>query len=109
MTGDEIHEMRLLGYVDNGLIKKLPVFPGDEDTFGYLFDPSSYGQFIDGTPNGHSPGFIDKQQYIGSKLDSSCNILYKDKPYIYKEGVEYKIFNLHIHTKNLSKFTSDEN
>ena len=108
LTGDEIHEMRLLGYVDNQLIRKLPVFPGDENSFGYLFDPSSYGQFIDGTPNGHAPGFIDKQQYIGSKLDSSCNILYINKPYLYRDGKKYKIFNLHIHTKNLSKFTSDE-
>jgi len=104
ITGDNIHEMRLLGYIDDGIITKLPVLPEELNEFDFIFDPSSYGQYIGGTPNGHSPGFIDRKQYVGSKLTDNMQIIFDDKPYIIANNKKYNIFNLHIHCKKLNKF-----
>lgn len=104
ITGDEIHEMRLLGYVDDGIITKLPVLPEELNEFNFIFDPSSYGQYIGGTPNGHSPGFIDRTQYVGSKLTNNMQIIFDGKPYILVNNKKYNIFNLHVHSKDLAKY-----
>ena len=61
--------MRLIGFYGHDLITKLPVYPNTETYGNFIFDPSSYGQYLDGTPNGHSPGFIDKEQ-----IALACNI-----------------------------------
>jgi hypothetical protein len=104
ITGDEIHEMRLLGHIDDGIITKLPVLPDELNEFNFIFDPSSYGQYIGGTPNGHAPGFIDRDQYVGSKLTNDIQIIFDGAPYIIANNKKYNIFNLHIHSKNLSKY-----
>lgn len=103
----ETHEMSLLGACSKDLIKDLPTHPFFTRTFGdFIFDPSSYGQFIDGTPAGHLPGFIDNTQLVGSvfnKYPPKINFIDK-KPYLYYGGGIYKLYNLHIHTKQLQKF-----
>jgi hypothetical protein len=103
----ETHEMRLLGHCGANLITPLPGHPKLTTPFNnFIFDPSSYGQFIDGTPAGHPPGFIDKSQLIGSVFDlEQPTIYFQDKKpiLIYKEK-DYKIFNLHMHSKKLQKY-----
>jgi hypothetical protein len=103
----ETHEMRLLGHCGIDLITPLPGHPKIATSFNnYIFDPSSYGQFIDGTPAGHPPGFINKEQLIGDIFDQEQpTITFRDKKPIltYKEK-DYKIFNLHVHSKRLQKF-----
>jgi hypothetical protein len=103
----ETHEMRLLGHCGADLIKSLPGHPAISEPYqDFIFDPSSYGQFIDGTPAGHSPGFIDKSQLLGSVLDQEQpTITFRDKkPILSYNNKDYKIFNLHIHSKNLQRF-----
>lgn len=104
-TGDHIHEMRLLHFCGHDLIKKFDVFPttGKEE---YIFDPSSYGQYLDGTPNGEKPGYLDTSHIVGSKITSKCNILFNKKPYLVYNDVTFPIYNLHVHSKNLNKYTS---
>lgn len=103
-TGDEIHEMRLLGYCGQDLIRDLPVHPSLGDLKGYIFDPSSYGQHIGGTPNGHAPGFIDDEQLAGPLIRKSKVYMRDNFPYIEYGGNEYKIFNLHMHNKKLHEY-----
>lgn len=103
----ETHEMSLLGYCGKDLIKDLPVHPYLTRTFSdFIFDPSSYGQFIDGTPAGHLPEFIDNSQLVGSvfkKYPPKITFIDK-KPYLYYASGIYRLYNLHIHTKQLQKF-----
>jgi hypothetical protein len=104
LTGDNIHEMRLLGYCGKDLITKLPVYPSVETYNEFIFDPSSYGQYIDGTPNGHKPNFIDPKQLVGSMLTDKDEIIFDKVPKLIHNSKEYNIFNLHVHTKNLTKY-----
>lgn len=101
----ETHEMRLLGYCGVGIITDLPVHPIHGNINEFIFDPSSYGQFIGGTPAGHPPGFIDKHQKVGRLLNNDSIIQFNNKPQIIYLNKQYPIFNLHIHSKNLQQFT----
>jgi hypothetical protein len=108
ITGDEIHEMRLLGLCGTDLISPLPVHPEIGSINEFIFDPSSYGQYIGGTPNGHSPGFIDKTQLVGNYFsEQKPDIIYNPEDeifhYRYADKI-YKIFNLHVHSKKLEMF-----
>lgn len=112
LTGDQAHEMRLLGFCCSDLIKDLPVHPSIGNIENYIFDPSSWGQHIGGTPAGHSPGFIDKEQIVGnilSNLPEKPTLLYDpsaDSYHLKHENHIYKIFNLHVHSKKLDSFNS---
>ena len=107
LTGDEAHEMRLLNFCGEDLIEPLPTHPEIGSINNFVFDPSSYGQYIGGTPNGHAPGFIDRSQLVGSYFESKPQIIYNKERdifhYIYKDKT-YDIFNLHIHSKKLNEF-----
>jgi hypothetical protein len=109
LTGDEAHEMRLLGFCGSNIIKDLPTHPQINNVQEFIFDPSSYGQFVGGTPNGHLPGFIDKTQLGGSLFTEPPNIRYNKEEdifyYIYN-NTEYKIFNLHVHNKDLKNINT---
>jgi len=103
----ETHEMRLLGHCGKDIIKDLPVHPYCARPYrDNIFDPSSYGQFVDGTPAGHSPGFTDSTQLVGSIFEKYYpKITFIDKkPHLFYADSTYKIYNLHIHTKQLQKF-----
>ncbi|HON83196.1 MAG TPA: hypothetical protein PLI22_03555 [Caldisericia bacterium] len=117
LTGEEmINEMVLLKLIERttDFIDYLPAFPSDKvdynfyyEVFGYYFDPASWGQFLDGTPN-HPPGFVDKRHYIGQEIMKNGYKIdfIKGRPYIIddKYKMKYKLANLHIHSKNLHKF-----
>lgn len=97
---DHISEMSLLNLaLRNNIVRSFPILPGKEK---YVYDPGSYGQFFGGTNNGHAPGFIDPTHYIGSAIIGN-----HIRPEL-KNGVPivdgHKIFNLHIHSKNLEDF-----
>jgi len=97
------HEMRLLKFVGDGLIQKLPIIPSDEhyDLFGYCFDPSTYGQILGGL----SPSIL-QHHYIGKQVfDGNIKIKFENhKPIGYYKDNSFSIFNLHIHNKNLGQF-----
>jgi hypothetical protein len=103
---DQPHEMRLLGYCGKDIITPLNVHPYTDPSCEYIFDPSSYGQFVDGTPNGHSSGFIDPSQFVGEIFTRfTPQVIFNNKrPILVFNNKEYKIFNLHIHSKRLSLY-----
>jgi hypothetical protein len=98
------HEMMLLKYINHdNLISSLPIMPTGEhyELFGCCFDPSTYGQIL----GGHSAENL-QHHFIGDQVCKK-NIEIKfanNKPIGYNNGVPYRIFNLHIHNKQLSQF-----
>jgi len=72
-----------------------------------LFDPGSYGQFLGGTNNGHGPGFTDSEHFIGDHINQG-----KIKKVEFVDGCPFvdgiKLFNLHVHSKNLELFANYE-
>ena len=108
LTGDQIHEMRLLGYCNNGLIQSLPIHPKLGNINNIIFDPSSWGQYVGGTHNGHPPGFIDNEQIAGKIfLEDKPKVRFdkkNNKMYVKYNDKHYQLFNLHIHSKKLKSF-----
>tara|TARA_R110000824_G_scaffold318921_3_gene506036 strand:- start:177 stop:1061 length:885 start_codon:yes stop_codon:yes gene_type:complete len=114
IMGDHISEMSLLNLaIRERVISGFPTLPltkeaGPTDGGPYysgtlVFDPGSYGQFLGGTNNGHSSGFTDPQHFIGEAINNGqLDIVFDGTPSV--NGV--KIFNLHIHSKNLKEFVN---
>lgn len=105
---DHISEMSLLNLAyRNNIIESFNIFPQSDSD--WVFDPASYGQFLGGTNNDHGAGFIDPKHYVGQKIkQGSIEVLFSNGcPTIINKsnGTEKKLFNLHIHSKNLKDFT----
>jgi len=104
---DHISEMSLLSMANKlHLIGSFNTLPEPESEF--VFDPSSYGQFLGGTNNEHGPGFIDHKHNIGQALiQNRISVSFNQgAPYVYdnEKDIERKLFNLHIHSKDLERF-----
>lgn len=117
---DMVNEMTLMRAYgkEKSYLSNLPILPFGEfskhyDRFNSIFDPASWGQFVGGTTNG-IPGAKPTDHYIGQELlaHPEYTVIWKkdDKerniPYFKFNGSEVKINNLHIHSKNLSKYMS---
>ena len=109
-NGKPENEMQLLGSVykkNIDLFNLLPILPYDSDI---IFDPSSYGQFIDGTHNKpkkfYNKGFTSLNTIIGNEIVSKrLKVKFKDnKPTVVWKNNIYEIANLHVHSKRLNKF-----
>jgi hypothetical protein len=101
-----ISEMHLLNIIrsENDTIKYFPMLPGESE---YIFDPYGYGAYLLGDNMNHGPGHIDITDDVGKLLSSDQiklslvnNIPYLSLSYNKKS---YKIFNLHVHRKNIEK------
>lgn len=116
-----ITEMMLLAAYkegSKGQALRLPIAPFGESSwhfneFGSIFDPISWGQFIDGTPHGHPQPVRFPHAHIGRMLiaNPEYTVVWKTEegllcPYFSYDGNLVKINNLHIHSKNLSAFMS---
>ena len=99
---DHVSEMSLLHMASREqLVFGLPILPSQNDTM--VFDPGSYGQFLGGTNNGHGSGFTDPQHFIGGAIRrGELCVKFDGEPTVN----EIKIFNLHIHSKNLKGFVN---
>jgi hypothetical protein len=112
------NEMRLLYLLnkEKHCMTMLPVLPFGEfsnnfEKFNSVFDPSSYGQHIGGTPDNITPGWVAPKNlhraidpYLHSK---EINIIFENKlPYIEYNDKLIKLNNLHIHSKQTYKFTA---
>lgn len=95
-----------LPILDSGL------FSSGIEFFNSIFDPATYGQFIDGIPS--SPGVsLITESYIGDAIRSTPEIRIefisvdeKRIPFLVNGGNKTKINNLHIHSKRLNLFLS---
>ncbi len=108
--GKPYNEMDFLGKVysdDNSTINCLPTLPYESET---VFDPSSYGQYLDGThmhPKKFIRGrYININHYIGAEIVAKrIKIKFmNDKPKVEWQNKSFDIANLHIHSKRLDKF-----
>ena len=106
-------EMVILRKIKNKYeyIKDLPILPYPAE--GFIFDPATYGQVLGGNRQGKK--HIDKKTYIGQEiLKNKIKVKFKKtkegikKPVCIYKDKEYEISNLHIHSKNLKKFLSDD-
>jgi hypothetical protein len=117
---DMINEMGLLHIYQIKNPEKLvnlPTFPNEILTqdfkyFNTIFDPATYGQYLDGIPS--NPGIsILPDSYIGDEIrkDSSISITFESVddlriPYLNYGDEKIKINTLHIHSKRLYLFLS---
>lgn len=114
---DMPNEMRLLGHISQTtkLLQELPILPTHCNDIGYVFDPSSYGQYIGGThaacgadagviPPESRSRIIDSQILANNIRPFFCNE--RKKPFVETNGDLIQIGNLHIHSKQLHKFVS---
>ncbi len=102
---DHISEMSLLNMAfRNKLVEGFPTLQDLQNKDGFIYDPGSYGQYFAGTNNGHSEGFTDPKHYIGEAIRRGylSPKINDGKP----ETQFNRIFNLHIHSKNLKGFTN---
>lgn len=90
----------------------LPCLPFGEqsknfDKFNMLFDPTSYGQYLGGTNNGHNIGYFSIEHYVGREISNkNIEVVLRDKrPYVKYSNIEIPLFNLHIQNKkSIKKF-----
>jgi hypothetical protein len=117
---DHLNEMALLHIYQNENPDKLinlPILPKNEvfkdfNLFNSVFDPATYGQFLDGVPS--NPGVsIMPDSIIGDEMRSKNNISIGFEivdnlrvPFITTENGKFKINSLHIHSKRLNLFLS---
>ena len=109
--GGEIPEMRHLGILNlmyQDMFSILPTLPYESS--GLIFDPAGYGQFLNGTHLKRG-NYIFKRRWIamnhivGSELKSKrIQFKFNENPYVIYEGKKTELANLHIHSKNISKF-----
>jgi hypothetical protein len=117
---DHLNEMSLLHVyqqLNPDKMVNLPIFPNhtiteDFKLFQSVFDPATYGQYLDGHPG--EPGVsILPESIIGEefKKNSDIKIIFDNVdgnkiPFINYNGVLTKINSLHIHSKRLNLFLS---
>lgn len=99
-------EMELLANISikrKDLIQYINILPQTGDV---VFDGAPYGQFFDGTPQGLKPGYGNPRQTVGKEISEKTitPMMIDKKPYVEYNGKRYPIVNLHIHTKNTSKY-----
>ena len=112
------------GYVEKyGLVNKegdrapcehLDEFTLFTEELGGFFDPAPIGQYLGGTdqkPKGvtDNAGYENVKSYVDISL---LNIRWENEkegliPFMYWNGKKYKIYDLHIHCKELNRFRSD--
>jgi hypothetical protein len=117
---DHLNEMGLLHVyqqLNPNKLVNLPIFPNNDLTkdfeiFNSVFDPATYGQYLDGTPE--NPGVsILPDSIIGDQLrnNDDIKVVFNDVdgynlPFIIYNGFKFKINSLHIHSKRLQSFLS---
>lgn len=109
--GREITEMRHLGILFEmfpQMFSLLPILPYEDNDI--IFDPAGYGQYLNGTHLKRG-NYIFKRRWIsmnhlvGAELKSKrVRCKFKNKPFVLYEKRKIEIVNLHVHSKNISKF-----
>ena len=109
--GNEIPEMRHLGILNimhQGMFSILPTLPYEKKAL--IFDPAAYGQYLNGTHLKRG-NYIFKRRWVsmnhivGSELKSKrIKCEFNKTPYVIHQNRKTDLANLHIHSKNISKF-----
>lgn len=116
--GEMAHEMRMMNVLrtDSGLAAALPTTVARAHELGsaYIFDPASYGQYVDGIPAEPGVAYAGDHHQVGRELLSGNYRLRWDAqqriPLVASGGdqLEYPLANLHIHSKRLERWAWDK-
>ena len=109
----------------SGLIQNFPIFISNDfvdnneeynfvtnnfHNFQYIFDAAAIGQYLGGVDprndNRNTEGFVNETCIIKYNHYHFDWIIIDEikRPFIIINNLKYRIFNLHIHSKNLKKF-----
>ena len=107
-----LNEMEIMGKIKNSnpeLFNILPDLPYSNNDI--LFDPATYGQYLGGTDQKPKNWFSKRKPTLDHKIGQEISskrikVNYKkgDPSIVYKNNI-FKLANLHVHSKNLNKFT----
>jgi hypothetical protein len=113
--GEMPNEMRMLRIIraDLGLCRALPTTPADATVAGarWLFDPASYGQYLDGGPGDPGVSWVGAHHAIGREIlsgnysvswdpqESAPEVRARDS-----EDASMPLVNLHMHSKRLERW-----
>jgi hypothetical protein len=117
---DMVNEMTLMKiYADWGgddYLAQLPSLPTDKHAMELgLFDPAAYGQYLGGTPFKPGEPWAEERHFIGKAiLDKKIEVKWMEGWDVSFPSVretddrpgKYWLHNLHVHSKQLNKFTS---
>lgn len=116
--GAMAHEMRMMNVLrtDGGLAASLPTTIASAHELGssYIFDPASYGQYVDGVPAEPGVAYAGDHHQVGRELRSGNYRLRWDAqqrtPLVAGGGdaAEYPLATLHIHSKRLERWAWDD-
>lgn len=113
--GNYMNEMKILNLAAENKPDYFSILPSLPYQSKVIFDPASYGQFLNGTHVKRGNFFL-KRRYIstnhivGKELKSK-RIMVKfnnNRPIVTFDDKSFKLMNLHVHSKNLKKFVSKE-
>jgi hypothetical protein len=98
----------------NKFVKKISIYPDQGDT-SFIFDAAAIGQYLGGIDpihaKGATPGFINETctiDYSKYTFHWIQNLQGLQIPNICIGGIDYPVLGLHIHSKNLKNFMSDD-
>jgi len=110
--GGKLNEMRILGIAEKkykSLFNILNSLPYGENTL--IFDPSSYGQYLDGThlKRGNyyfKRRYVSTEHIVGREISSKrIEVKFEnEKPLVKFRDKSLEVVNLHVHSKRLYKF-----
>lgn len=116
--GEMAHEMRMMNLLrtKSGLASSLPTTVASAHELGsaYIFDPASYGQYVDGVPAKPGVAYAGDHHRVGRELLSGNYRLRWDAqqriPLVASggDGLEYPLATLHIHSKRLERWAWDD-
>jgi hypothetical protein len=112
--GRMANEMRMLHVlrVGMGLCEALPTTLSHavETAAPFVFDPASYGQYLDGTPGNPGESYVTDVHEVGRELLAGrCELIREPlamAPHVRHTGLEMQLplVNLHIHSKRLARW-----
>lgn len=115
--GAMAHEMRMMNLLRtrSGLAASLPTTVASAQSTGsaYIFDPASYGQYVDGVPAEPGVAYAGDHHPVGRELLSGSYRLRWDAqqriPLVASsaDGSEYPLATLHVHSKRLERWAWD--
>jgi hypothetical protein len=114
--GEMAHEMRMMNLLRtrSGLAASLPTTVGSARDLGsaHIFDPASYGQYVDGIPAEPGVAYAGDHHVVGRELLSGNYRVRWDAsqrlPIVAGDGCEYPLATLHVHSKRLERWAWEE-
>lgn len=108
--GRMANEMRMLHVLraDMGLAQALPTTIAEAHALesAWVFDPASYGQYVDGVPGAPGVPYLDDHHLPAQELAAGRSALTwrDDAPFVASRSAALPLVNLHLHSKRLARF-----